>query len=277
VPTSPDHRAAPPPPATDDVAYDAAFYDEIDQWSRDSAAAIVPWIVDVLSPRAVIDVGCGHGAWLAAFKACGVADILGLDGAHVEPSGLEVEPSEFRAVDLRSPPSDVLGRFDLAVSLEVAEHLPASDADGFVSFLTGCAPVVLFSAAIPGQGGVGHVNEQWPAYWFDRFERHDFRAVDAVRPRFWNDERVRFFFAQNTVVYARLDLVDEIAGKLSATASAPGAPLALVHPEMLQLLAEQARTRRGNAPSFRRLVRQLPGATTRAVRERWNKRAQRPG
>ena len=181
--------------------YDAAFYDDIDEMSRTSAAAIVPWIVGALAPTSVIDVGCGRGAWLAAFKGAGVADVLGLDGDYVDRRALHIESEEFQAVDLEAPPS--LDReFDLAVSLEVAEHLPPGSADDFVGFLTGLAPRVLFSGAIPGQGGVHHVNEQWPAYWSDRFEAHGYRAVDAVRNRFWNDDRVAFYFAQNMVMYA---------------------------------------------------------------------------
>jgi SAM-dependent methyltransferase len=257
------------------ATYDAAFYDEIDSWSRSSAAAVVPWIVDALAPSSVIDVGCGHGAWLAAFKACGVEEVLGLDGDHVDRSALEIEPSEFRAVDLREPPVTT-EHFDLVVSLEVAEHLPSADGDRFIGFLTRCAPVALFSAAIPGQGGRGHVNEQWPPYWSDRFDAHDFLPVDALRPRFWNDDRVQFFFAQNTLVYAHRDVLADVTKALAPETAAPSA-LALVHPEMLRLLVGQARARRNAPPSLRHLARALPGAAKRAARERWTRLRHRSG
>lgn len=63
--------------------------------------------------------------------------------------------------------------------------------------LCALAPVVLFSAAAPGQGGLGHVNEQWPAYWVERFERHGYRCSGALRWRFWCDDRVESWYRQN--------------------------------------------------------------------------------
>jgi SAM-dependent methyltransferase len=254
--------------------YDAAFYEDIDELSRASAAAIVPWIVAALAPTSVLDVGCGRGAWLAAFKNAGVTDVLGLDGDYVDRQALHIEPEEFRAVDLLAPPA--LGRtFDLVVSLEVAEHLPDSSAGEFIGFLTGLAPCVVFSGAIPGQGGVHHVNEQWPAYWSERFDAHGYRAVDAVRSRFWNDDRVAFYFAQNVVVYARDDVASQVATELGPALSANGKPLALVHPGMLEALRDQARSRRPAPPSVSMLLRSLPGATRRALGSRLKKLRQR--
>jgi len=250
--------------------YDGEFYDEIDEWSRQSAAAIVPWIVSAIAPASVVDVGCGRGAWLAAFKPCGIVDVLGLDGDYVDLATLHIASDEFRAVDLSAPP--VLDRtFDLAVSLEVAEHLPETSADSFVRFLTDAAPVVLFSGAIPGQGGVHHVNEQWPSYWAHRFQAHGHQPIDAIRPRFWNDSRVGYFFAQNAMVYARGDLAAEVAMRLGSSFDPGREPLALVHPKMLETIVQQSRDRR-QAPSVSGLLKALPAASRRAVRARTSRR-----
>ena len=92
--------------------------------------------------------------------------------------------------------------FDLAMSLEVAEHLPPKSAEGFIAGLTKLAPVVLFSAAIPFQGGTNHVNEQWPQYWADLFARHGFDAIDCIRSEVWDNEEVEWWYAQNTILYA---------------------------------------------------------------------------
>jgi hypothetical protein len=94
-----------------------------------------------------------------------------------------------------------LGRFDLAVCLEVAEHLPASRAALFVADLVKLSPVVLFSAAIPGQPGVHHVNCQWPAYWADLFAFHGYGCRDEYRWPLWDDDRIESWYRQNVLIF----------------------------------------------------------------------------
>lgn len=265
-PDGPSGRGPSGGAASDQGPYGEGFYDEIDEWSRESAAAIVPWIVDALAPSSVVDVGCGRGAWLAAFVSTGVHDVLGIDGDYVDRRSLHIDPSSFRPADLVAPPD--LGRtFDLAVSLEVAEHLPPERAGAFVALLTSLAPIVLFSGAVPGQGGTHHVNEQWPAYWAQRFEAEGFAAIDAVRPRFWDDPRVAYYFAQNTVVYARADVAAQVASDLGA-AVADDAPLSLVHPGLLQAVRDTRKATPSSPSSIRSLVRSMPGAVRRSIDHR---------
>jgi SAM-dependent methyltransferase len=148
----------------------------------------------------VVDVGCGIGAWLSVFQEQGVNDVVGVDGDYVPAASLLVSARDFTAHDLETPLR--LDRtFDLAVSLEVAEHLPASSADNFVDSLCRLAPLVLFSAAVPGQGGRAHVNEQWQSYWARRFAKHGFSPADVVRPRIWDDPEIPWWYSQNTLLY----------------------------------------------------------------------------
>jgi SAM-dependent methyltransferase len=243
--------------------YDDAFYDETAAWSSSSAAVVVPMLVELVRPASVVDVGCGRGQWLAAFRQAGVDDVLGLDGPYVPRAALAVDPASFRAVDLEHPPE--LGRsFDLAVSVEVAEHLDPATAASFVGYLCSLAPVVCFSAAIPGQGGVHHVNEQWPAYWAGLFADRGFEALDVLRPVLWDRPEVAFFYAQNLVLYARADVAAELAERAGAWPR-PAAPLALVHPGMVEAWEDARRARRAPPPSLRSLLRQLPGAVRRAA------------
>jgi len=264
-------RAAPDDAPT--VPYDHGFYDEISPFSVSAAQVVVPIIADLVAPASVIDVGCGTGAWLAAWQAHGVGNVLGLDGGYVDLDALHIEREQFQAADLEDPPT-IDRRFDLAMSVEVAEHLSPAAADGFVRFLTGLAPVVLFSAAPPGQGGVDHINEQWPAYWARRFASHGYRAFDIVRPRVWREPDVAFFYAQNLVLFAVDDRFDgvEPAFPLVPDAEEPdvAVPLPVVHPELLAAVARHKGTVR--PASLSSLLRQLPDATARAARRRVQER-----
>lgn len=160
---------------------------------RRSAAAVVPLVMEQLVPRRVIDVGCGEGWWAAEFARHG-CDVLGIDGGPDAAAGIR-----YGQADLADPLPH-LGLFDLAVCLEVAEHLPPERADSFVADLCGLAPAVVFSAAIPGQGGHGHLNEQWPGYWVDRFEARGYRCTGALRWLIWDDDRVENWYRQNLIV-----------------------------------------------------------------------------
>lgn len=137
-----------------------------------SAVAIVDLLLQWLSPISVVDAGCGTGMFHKEFKKRGADTILGLDGASTS-SVFGPGKSNFQVVDLTEPLELDRG-FDLALCLEVAEHLPESSADLLVKTLTDLAPLALFSAAHPGQGGQGHLNERWPVYWQRRFSQHGF-------------------------------------------------------------------------------------------------------
>lgn len=211
--------------------YSTEFFVRMGQGSRDSAAAVVPLVMKLLQPRSVIDVGCGTGSWLAAFKQHGVADVLGIDGPYVDPAQLEIETCEFMAADVTQ--SIEVGReFDLAISVEVAEHLPESGADQFVEMLARLAPVILFSAAAPHQGGEHHINEQWPDYWVKRFSAKGFAALDPIRRLLWNRAGIDWWYAQNLLLFARPDQLATILAKLPEfeRSEENAGILALVHP-----------------------------------------------
>jgi len=186
--------------------YTQGFYDETLLTSMRSARVIVPLVLGLTGAKSVADVGCGTGSWLSIFKECGISDLLGIDNASIEYSQLQVDSSILRRHDLTEPL--ILERkYDLATCLEVAEHLPASCAKQIVANLTSIAPMVLFSAAIPHQGGTNHINEQWPEYWAAMFRSHGYRAVDCVRDEIWQDENVAYWYAQNLILYVREDLL----------------------------------------------------------------------
>lgn len=234
--------------------YDRQFYDRISPGSARSAAKVVPYVISLVRPQSVADVGCGTGTWTAEFARHGVGDVLGIDGAHVGRTRLEIAASSFLHWDLERPVR-LERTFDLAISMEVAEHLSPGRARSFVNDLTGLAPVVLFSAAIPGQGGVGHINEQWPSYWARIFEERGFRAVDGLRGQFWNDAEVESWYRQNMLLYVREDRAQEFS-RVGRTS-----PLDIVHPELYSLKSVVR-------PSLGLLLRLFPGAIARPFRHR---------
>ena len=233
--------------------YDAEFYTTFSDGSRASAAVIVPLVNQLVQPASVLDVGCGTGAWLAEWTRDGVTDVLGVDGDYVARAAMQIDQAKFRAVDLRNPLS-LDRRFDLVESLEVAEHLDEACADQFVQSLVRHADTVLFSAAIPGQGGIHHVNEQWPSYWINRFNREGYKLFDIIRPIIWADARIETWYRQNVLLFSR-------TLALPATATC----IDLVHPELW-------RGRQGPpALTLRQVAKALPAATGKAVRYRRNR------
>jgi SAM-dependent methyltransferase len=180
--------------------YSTTFYSWQQHGSLSSAEVIVPLVLELFPCRSIIDVGCGVGTWLSIFDRCGVKDYVGIDGSYVSLDMLKIPTSRFQAADV-SLLRGFNRRYDLACSLEVAEHLPESCAAQFVSALVAAAPVVLFSAAAPNQGGTSHINEQWPSYWHQLFSKHGYIAIDCIRPQIHRDPRVEWFYRQNILVY----------------------------------------------------------------------------
>ena len=179
--------------------------------------------------NSVVDVGCGIGTWLLSFlklRNQGVS-ILGIDGPWIDPDLLVIPKDNFLAIDLSLETPQINRKYDLAISLEVAEHLPPEKGEEFISFLTDISDFVLFSAAIPLQGGTNHFNEQWQGYWADLFEQKGYIPVDFIRPALWNDNKIPFHYRQNTILYSREKRVKEI--KLPSLLD--GQMLSLCHPE----------------------------------------------
>lgn len=255
---------SPTPAAARAPGKDGFFYAERDRFTRPSAEAIVPILTSLCRPRSVVDVGCGIGTWLSVFKQHAVERILGIDAGSTPREHLRIAPTEFRPVDLQAP-FRLEERFDLAISLEVAEHLPAASAAGFVQSLVEAAPVVAFSAAIPGQGGHQHINEQWPEYWVDLFRARGYQVMDAVRPAVWSNENVLVWYAQNTLVFAAESTIAASPALADARRATDERRLSMVHPRLFHFAA------RDKTPPLKWLLSQLPRATRNTIARRMKK------
>lgn len=203
--------------------YPADFYAERRRHTAHAAARILAALPENLVRNRVADIGCGTGTFLAAALASGSSYAFGIEGDWVSPEMLDDPRIVFEPQDLERAFTGP--RVDLALSLEVAEHLSPGRAADFVAELTRLAPAVLFSAAIPGQGGVGHVNEQWQSYWASLFSARGYAAYDVIRPKLWTDEAIPAWYRQNVVLY----LDAEAAGHIGLNPTEP-ALLDTVHP-----------------------------------------------
>lgn len=212
------------------VSYTTDFHRMNQSNALDAARIIVPMLIDLIHPSSVVDVGCGSGAWLSVFKGHGVGKVHGYD-SHDEQ--LLIAPDEFTNTDL-SKELTINQAYDLAMSLEVAEHLPKSRAASFVASLCSLAPVVMFSAAFPGQGGTGHVNEQWHCYWEKMFAAHNYHALDPIRPLIWYDERVAWYYRSNILLFASEESLQSNPQLRSLTDAYESNPLTLAHKRLFR-------------------------------------------
>lgn len=179
---------------------DPATRDAVREACKRSAAAVLPMVFEHTgTPQAVLDVGAGEGWWSTTAHDLDVGNVLALDvdAALPEPAWwIEAWDAESR-VPL---PHCMDGRWPLALCLEMAEHVTPAAGDYLVSELCHIADVVLWSAAIPGQTGDGHINEQWPAYWQERFLHHGYMLIDPFRDRLWEQADVEPWYRQNLLL-----------------------------------------------------------------------------
>lgn len=180
--------------------YEKFHSDEQQNNSYRSAKEFLSYLFDSYKPKSMVDFGCGAGPWLTVAYELGVKDLLGIDGEWIEGKQLNADKINYKLVDLEQP-IRLEQEFDLAISLEVAEHLSEKRAKSFVADICAASNMIMFGAAIKGQGGVNHINEQWQSYWVDLFKQNNYICIDFFRSKFWDSQIVSSSYIQNTFLF----------------------------------------------------------------------------
>jgi SAM-dependent methyltransferase len=157
--------------STKRLLYNRRYWSTGDPLKRGLYHALADALYEELRPASAVDVGCGTGIILARLAGRGV-EIRGIEGSRAaiaaSPVGERIEHRDL----LRGVPD--VGRFDLCLCIEVAEHLPPASGPALVAGLTRLSDVVVFTAATPGQGGMAHLNERPHDYWVAGFAERGF-------------------------------------------------------------------------------------------------------
>ncbi len=193
-----------------------------------AAKELIPILKNLFNIKDVLDVGCGIGTWLSEFKKQGIKTILGVDGEYVNKDLLykNITPEEFKSFDLNKS-FDCNQKYSLVLSLEVAEHIEEKNARTFIHNLSNHGDNILFSAAIPFQGGQNHINEQRPDYWIKIFKSYGYNVYDIIRPLIWDNSKIFWWYKQNTFLFSKQKLnVDQYESFNERY---------LLHPEFYQL------------------------------------------
>lgn len=243
--------------------YHSTYHHKKNIGSLRAARTILPMLLESFEVRSVIDFGCGAGTWLAAAKELGVSDLTGVEGpwAAEWTDDSIIARSDFSLM-LQSleEPVRLTRRFDLAVSLETAEHLTAARASTFVEDLCAASTRILFAAAIPGQGGNNHFNERWPSYWASIFARSRYVPVDCVRLRIWHLAEIPWWYRQNCILYVEENELARIESESDRPLPRASGPLDRIHPDLFA-----SRSRAGAVKTLVKMARH-PVTLVRALR-----------
>lgn len=228
--------------------YGKAFLKHNKMTAIRSARELVPFLYDLLQPESVLDFGCAEGSFLDVFLELDT-DIFtaGYDGPWIpqnllhywvewdveEKDGMPPVAQLNKDIDgnvISKSADGTLDKYDLALCLEVGEHLPKKYAKPLVRWLCDSAHAVAFGAAIPKQGGTRHINCQWQSWWAALFEECGYVAWDCIRPKFWETDEIDWWYTQNTVLYIDPSIISRDPYTPFFPLDFYGYPLDLVHP-----------------------------------------------
>lgn len=221
-------------------------YEHRDAKTRATAHFVVDWIRHRYQGiESIVDFGCGVGTWLKAARDLGCkGPMIGIDGPWV-PKELRVCNGDFMERDFESEGFPAVDKFDLAICLEVAEHLPERLADSIMESVTSASDLILWGAGPPGIGGDGHRNEKWPTWWDAKFLARGFGVNEAIRWVLWCQSGPPIWYRQDIMIYEKGRDLD-------------GPPLDAIHPEIWSRLHKKIKALENKPDRFARMVAEIP-------------------
>jgi len=231
--------------------YKHNFYKDRHQSTLDAANTVLSLVVDAIPEvNSAVDFGCGVGTWLSVLREKGVENVLGLEGPWVEDKLLKIPQDSLKQVNFEQGVK-LDSKYDLAISLEVAEHLKPETAKSFVQSITNASDFILFSAAVPFQGGTNHVNEQWPEYWIELYKEQGYVLLDFVRMKVWDDETIPYWYRQNALFFVKEQRIGDVKLPDMSGITFPGS---VIHPDMYLSKMQKMYTVKGSFKLFLRAV-----------------------
>lgn len=214
--------------------YNASYYKKHETGSYKSAIQILEYINSFIKFNSVIDFGCGMGTWCKALYNLNIKDFLGIDKHQYDPTYMLIPTEKYMQFDLCKS-LELDRKVDMAISVEVAEHINPKYSDIFIKNICSCSEIVLFSAAVPHQGGTGHINEQPCTYWEMIFNKYGYKAIDCIRPYFWNNEQIEIWYRNNCILYLEQHTYEKICSHIPQNVY----PLNIIHPSMLNRILKK--------------------------------------
>lgn len=248
------------------MGYDFDWHARLSAGTESAARIVLSPLCTFLKIASAVDFGCGDGRWLRQCRELGVSTTVGIDGPWTREGDLVIPREDLRILDLETP-IDLGRRFDLVISLEVAEHCVPECGELFVDNLVRHGDAILFSAAIPYQKGYRHVNERWQSYWASAFAARGYQCFDCFRSRLWGRDDVHFWYKQNLLLYInrdRDDLLRAVVEYMQREGIAP-LPVDIVHPDKYLASATY------DTIAFRPLMRKLPGKVAGKAAHVWQR------
>lgn len=152
--------------------YSKEYYKSINKDESAQAKALGEILIKLYRPNSVVDIGCGTGLYLSQFKCIQYGFDISPDA--FDPEVIQVERG---LVDIRdlTQPMNVNIKSDLAICLEVVEHIGSENADILIENISKWSDTIVMTAAPPGQAGLNHVNCQPMSYWEEKMAKYGFK------------------------------------------------------------------------------------------------------